>query len=359
MPTGAPRTAPPVALRWDGRTLHLLDQTLLPFREEWLALTGAADTAAAIRRLAVRGAPLIGIAAAYGLAMEVAAQPGLGALERGAEELRDARPTAVNLAHAVDRVHAACLASGPATIAGVARGTAQALHAEEDAASAAIAEAGADRLAGARRILTICNTGALATGGEGSALAVIRALHRRAAGDGDGDTAAVEVLACETRPLLQGARLTVWELDRAGIPCTLIADGAAAGLLARGAADAVIVGCDRVAANGDVANKVGTYGLALAAREAGVPFLVAGPTSTIDPTTPDGAAIEIEERDPDEVRQVLGTPITLDHVAVRNPAFDVTPAALVTALVTERGVAEPVDRAAVAQLLAPELDVRR
>ena len=357
MSTGAPLAGRPVALRWDGRTLHLLDQTLLPFREEWLALTGAADTAAAIRRLAVRGAPLIGIAAAYGLAMEVAAQPGLGALERGAEELRGARPTAVNLAHAVDRVRDACLASGPATIAGVARGTAQALHAEEDAASAAIAAAGADRLAGARRILTICNTGALATGGEGSALAVVRELHRRTAGEGD--TAAVEVLACETRPLLQGARLTAWELDRAGIPCTLIADGAAAGLLARGAADAVIVGCDRVAANGDVANKVGTYGLALAAREAGVPFLVAGPTSTIDPATSDGAAIEIEERDPDEVRQVLGTPITLDHVAVRNPAFDVTPAALVTALVTERGVAEPVDRAAVAQLLAPVLDVRR
>jgi len=357
MSTGAPPAGPPVALRWDGRTLHLLDQTLLPFREEWLALTGAADTAAAIRRLAVRGAPLIGIAAAYGLAMEVAAQPGLGALERGAEVLRDARPTAVNLTHAVDRVHAACLASGPATIAGVARGTAQALHAEEDAASVAIAAAGADRLSGARRILTICNTGALATGGEGSALAVVRALHRRAAGEGD--PAAVEVLACETRPLLQGARLTVWELDRAGIPCTLIADGAAAGLLARGTADAVIVGCDRVAANGDVANKVGTYGLALAAREAGVPFLVAGPTSTIDPATPDGAAIEIEERDPDEVRRVLGTPITLDRVAVRNPAFDVTPAALVTALVTERGVAEPVDRTAVAQLLAPVLDVRR
>jgi len=362
MPNGAPRAAPPVALRWDGRTLHLLDQTLLPFREEWLTLTGAADTAAAIRRLAVRGAPLIGIAAAYGLAMEVMAQPGLGALERGAEELRGARPTAVNLAHAVDRVHAACLASGPATIAGVARGAAQALHAEEDAASAATATAGADRLAGASRILTICNTGALATGGEGSALAVIRELHRRAEGGAGGDGARgapISVLACETRPLLQGARLTVWELDRAGIPCTLIADGAAAGLIARGEVDAVIVGCDRVAANGDVANKVGTYGLALAARASDVPFVVAGPTSTVDPATPDGGAIEIEERDPDEVRRVLGTPTTLEHVAVRNPAFDVTPASLVTALVTERGVAEPVDRDAIAQLLAPALDVSR
>ncbi len=334
-----------VALRWDGRSLQLLDQTLLPFREEWLTLEGADDTADAIRRLAVRGAPLIGIAAAYGLAMEIARQPGLGALEHGAQVLRESRPTAVNLAHAVDRVHAACMAAGPATIAGVARGTAQTLHAEEDAASAAIAAAGADRLRGARRILTICNTGALATGGEGSALAVIRELHRRA-----GEP--ISVLACETRPLLQGARLTVWELDRAGVPCTLLVDGAAAGLLARGAADAVVVGCDRVAANGDVANKVGTYGLALAARAAGVPFVVAGPTTTIDPLTPDGAGIAIEERDPDEVRRVLGTPITVPGVAVANPAFDVTPAGLVTALVTERGTAEPVDGASVASLLA-------
>ena len=343
MPAAPEPRSRDVALRWDGRSLHLLDQTLLPFREEWLTPQDASQTAQAIRRLAVRGAPLIGIAAAYGLAMEIARQPGLGALERGAQVLREARPTAVNLAHAVDRVHAACMAAGPATIAGVARGTAQTLHAEEDAASAAIATAGADRLRGARRILTICNTGALATGGEGSALAVIHELHRREG---------VQVFACEIRPLLQGARLTVWELDRAGVPCALIVDGAAAGLLARGAADAVVVGCDRVAANGDVANKVGTYGLALAAREAGVPFVVAGPTSTIDPSTPDGAAIEIEERDPDEVRQVLVTAVTLPGVAVRNPAFDVSPAALVTALVTERGTAEPVDATGVASLLA-------
>jgi methylthioribose-1-phosphate isomerase len=334
----------PVALRWDGRALHLLDQTLLPFQETWLTPTGSRDTAEAIRRLSVRGAPLIGIAAAYGLAMEVASQPGLGALERGAQELRDARPTAVNLAHAVERVRSACLASGPATIAGVARATAQSLHAEEDAASATIARAGADRLEGARRLLTICNTGALATGGEGSALAVIRELHRRAP---------VHVLACETRPLLQGARLTMWELQRNDIPGQLIVDGAAAGLVAAGEVDAVIVGCDRVAANGDVANKVGTYGLALAARAAGLPFAVAGPTSTIDPDTPTGGDIKIEERDGDEVRTALGTPLTLPDVSVRNPAFDVTPAALVTAIVTERGIAEPVCGTTVAALLTP------
>jgi len=335
----------PVALRWDGRALRVLDQTALPAAERWLTLTGAADTAAAIRRLSVRGAPLIGIVAAYGLALEVAAQPGLGALERGWEELRAARPTAVNLAWAVDRVRDACLAAGPATIAGVARGTAQAIHAEEDAASAAIAAAGAERLAGARRFLTICNTGALAAGGEGTALAVIREAHRRADGG-------VHVLACETRPLLQGARLTVWELERAGIPHALVADGAAAGLIARGEVDAVLAGCDRVSADGAVANKVGTYGLALAAAAAGIPFVVAGPTSTVDLGTPTGADIAIEERDGDEVRAVLGTPVTLAGTPVRNPAFDVTPPALVTALVTERGIAEPVDAAAVAALKA-------
>jgi methylthioribose-1-phosphate isomerase len=339
--------AAPVALRWDGRSLHVLDQTALPFREAWIALAGAADTAAAIRRLSVRGAPLIGIVAAYGLAMEVAAQPGLGALERGWEELRDARPTAVNLAWAVDRVRDACLAAGPATIAGVARGTAQAIHAEEDAASAAIAIAGANRLADARRFLTVCNTGALATGGEGSGLAVIREAHRRRRAAGADD---VHVLACETRPLLQGARLTVWELERSDIPHALIADGAAAGLIARGEVDAVVTGCDRISADGSVANKVGTYGLALAAAAAGIPFVVAGPTSTVDPATATGADIAIEERDGDEVRTVLGTPITLPGTAVRNPAFDITPPRLVTALVTERGVAEPVNAATVAAL---------
>jgi methylthioribose-1-phosphate isomerase len=331
------------AVRWDGRRLEVIDQTLLPGTEAWLALEGAQDTADAIRRLAVRGAPLIGVAAAYGLAMEVAAQPGLGALERGWETLRAARPTAVNLAHAVDRVRAAALAAGPTTMAAAARAEAQRIHAEEDAASAAIAVHGADLLAGARRIATHCNTGALAAGGRGSALAIILALHERGG---------VHVLAGETRPLLQGARLTVWELARAGVPHALVVDGAMAGLIRRGEVDAVVVGCDRVAANGDTANKVGTYPLALAARAAGIPFVVAGPSSTIDPELPDGERIEIEERDGDEVRAFGGAPTTLPHTEVRNPAFDVTPAALVTALVTERGVARPPDAAAIAALLA-------
>jgi methylthioribose-1-phosphate isomerase len=333
---------PHPALRWDGRRLEVLDQTLLPGTEAWLSLSGAQDTAEAIRRLAVRGAPLIGIAAAYGLAMEVARQPGLGALERGWEVLRDARPTAVNLAYAVDRVRAAALASGPTTIAAAARAEAQRIHAEEDAASSAIAENGAALLAGAQRIATHCNTGALAAGGSGTALAVILELHARGP---------VHVLAGETRPLLQGARLTVWELARAGVAHELVVDGAMAGLIARGEVDAVIVGCDRVAANGDTANKVGTYGLALAARAAGIPFVVAGPTSTIDAQLPDGGGIAIEERDAEEVRSFGDAVATLPDTPVRNPAFDITPAELVTALVTERGIAQPPDSASVSELL--------
>ncbi|HEY5142792.1 MAG TPA: S-methyl-5-thioribose-1-phosphate isomerase [Solirubrobacteraceae bacterium] len=331
------------ALRWDGEHLHALDQTRLPAAEHWLELTGADDTAAAIRRLAIRGAPVIGIAAAYGLAMEIAALPGLGTLERAWEELRAARPTAVNLAWAVDRVRAAALGAGPARMAAAARGEAQLIQAEEDAASAAIADAGSALLAGARRIVTHCNTGALATGGTGSALGIVAALHA---------ARGVEVLVCETRPLLQGARLTVWELGRAGIPHQLVVDGAAAGLICGGAADAVIVGCDRVAANGDVANKVGTYPLALAARAAGIPFVVAGPTSSIDRALADGTAIEIEERDGDEVRMIAGVHVTVPGTPVRNPAFDVTPADLVTALVTERGVVRPPTTARIAELLA-------
>jgi methylthioribose-1-phosphate isomerase len=333
-----------VALRWDGRALAVLDQTQLPAREDWISLGGAEDTAAAIRRLSVRGAPLIGIVAAYGLAMEVARQPGLGALERGAETLVAARPTAVNLAWAVERVRAVALAAGPVSMAAAARAEAQRIHAEEDVASAAIAHHGADLLAGARRVLTICNTGALAAGGEGTALAVIFELHRR--------DPTVRVLACETRPLLQGARLTAWELARAGVPHELIVDSAAAGLIRRGEADAVIAGTDRVAANGDVANKVGTYGLALAARAAGIPFVIAGPTSSIDPVLADGDAIEIEERSAEEVLGFGAASVAPPGTAARNPAFDVTPAGLVSALVTDRGVAAPPDAASVAELLA-------
>jgi len=331
-------TQPHPALRWDGRRLAILDQTRLPGAEVWLTLEGAADTAQAIRRLAVRGAPLIGVAAAYGLAMEVARMPSPptpGTLEAGWEILRSARPTAVNLAYAVDRVRTAALAAGVGGdefMAGAAREEAERIHAEEDAASAAIAAYGAGLLGGARRIATHCNTGAL-----------ILELEQRGA---------VHVLAGETRPLLQGARLTVWELARAGVSHDLVVDGAMAGLIRRGEVDAAIVGADRVAANGDTANKVGTYPLALAASAAGIPFVVAAPTSTIDAQLPDGDSIEIEERDADEVRAFAGADATLPGTGVRNPAFDVTPAALITALVTERGVARPPDAVSIAALLA-------
>src|SRR4051794_3457975 len=324
------------ALDWTGTTLRALDQTLAPWEDRWVDLHGAADTAAAIRRLAIRGAPLIGIAAGYGLAMEVARDP--ERLDLAARELASARPTAVNLGWAVERVAAAARTAG----ADGARAEAEAIHAEEDAASAALAAHGAELLAGATRVLTHCNTGALAAGGEGTALAVLVELARRGP---------LEVLVCETRPLLQGARLTTWELACHGVAHRLIVDGAAAGLIRRGEADAVIVGCDRVAANGDTANKVGTYAHALAARAADIPFVVAGPTSSIDPSIPDGDAILIEERGPDEVRQVGGVPLAPDGTDVVNPAFDVTPAALVSALVTERGVAAPPDPASIEALL--------
>jgi methylthioribose-1-phosphate isomerase len=324
---------PVVALRFDAGCLWALDQTLLPWREEEVGLHTAAQVAEAIRRLAIRGAPLIGVAAAYGVALELARDPGEEALQRACRVLRDARPTAVNLAHAVDRVRAAVQNSPSGAPAAVALSAAQTIHAEEEAASAALAAHGADLLAGASRVLTHCNTGALAAPGRGTALAVVAELAQRGRLQG--------VLACETRPLLQGARLTVYELARLGIPHELVVDAAAPGLIAASAVDAVITGCDRVAANGDVANKVGTYGLALAAHAAGIPFVVAGPSSTIDPRTGSGAEIEIEQRDGDEVRFARGELLTLPGTPCRNPAFDVTPAPLVTALVTERGLARP------------------
>jgi methylthioribose-1-phosphate isomerase len=331
-----------LSVGWDGERLRILDQTLLPAEERWLELTGAGDAALAIRRLAVRGAPLIGIVAAYAMALEAARAP--ETIEAAARELVAARPTAVNLGWAVQRVAGAALEGGAAA----ARAQAEAIHAYEDAASATLSGLGADLLAGRRRILTHCNTGALAAGGEGSALGVIGELARRGP---------VDVLVCETRPLLQGARLTAWELARGGIGHQLLVDGAAAGLIRRGEVDAVIVGCDRVAANGDVANKVGTYAHALAAAAAGIPFVVAGPASSIDAALAGGDEIVIEERGADEVRFAGGALLGLPDVPVRNPAFDVTPAELVTALVTERGIASPPTARTVAALLAAPVAV--
>jgi len=343
--TAGPRVDTPPPLRWDGATLHVLDQTRLPGEELVIALSGADDTAAAIKRLAVRGAPLIGVAAAYGLAMEVARTPTEPALERGAAVLAGARPTARNLGWAVERIGAAALAH-PDDIASATRAEAEAIERADEAASAALARHGADALdavlpSGPVTVMTHCNSGALAASGRGTGLGVIAELA---------DRREVHVLACEARPLLQGARLTVWELRRLGIEHALLVDAAAPGLLRGGAAQAVVTGFDRVAANGDVANKVGTYGLALAAHAAGIPFVAAGPSSSIDLRLPTGAGIEIEERDAGEVRAAAGALLTIEGTPCRNPAFDVTPAELVWALVTERGAARPVTADTVARV---------
>jgi methylthioribose-1-phosphate isomerase len=302
----------PAPLHWTGTTLEILDQTRLPHEEVVLSLETADDVADAIRHLAVRGAPLIGVAAAYGVVLA-------GEDEAAVARLRAARPTAVNLAWAVDRV-----VRSKDRLA-----EARAIEREEHVAAEKLSLRGADALEaelgdGPLRLMTHCNAGALAAGHRGTALGVICALA---------DRREVSVLVCEARPLLQGARLTAWELQRAGIRHELIVDSAAAGLIARGEVDAVVTGFDRVAANGDVCNKVGTYGLALAADAAGIPFVAAGPESSIDRSTPTGADIEIEERGESEVVRDWAPPGT----RVRNPAFDVTPAALVTLLVTETG----------------------
>jgi methylthioribose-1-phosphate isomerase len=290
---------------------------------------------------------LIGVAAAYGVALGLARDP--GGLEAACGVLTAARPTAVNLSYAVERVRAAALAAPPEGSGDAALAEARAIEAEEIAASQALARQGADLLSGRRRLLTHCNTGALAAPGRGTALGVIAELHDRGELE--------RVLVCESRPLLQGARLTVYELRALGIPHELIVDGAAASLIAAGQIDAVIVGCDRVAANGDVANKVGTYAHALAAGAHGIPFVVAGPTSTIDAACPSGAEIVIEQRAGEEVREAstgpdaAWRPLAPETTPTLNPAFDITPAALVAALVTERGVIRPADGASVLSLL--------
>jgi methylthioribose-1-phosphate isomerase len=309
-------------LRWEDRALQVLDQRRLPAEEAWLRCETAAEVAACIKTLAVRGAPAIGLAAAYGMAL--AAQGGED-LDQAAAVLRGARPTAVNLAWAVDR---ALAADEPLTLA-------LGLHRAQEAADRRLAELGAERFEKGDRALTHCNTGPLATGGFGTAGGVLRAAweHGRLA----------QVWVDETRPLLQGARLTAWELRRAGIPFRVVADSAAGGLMARGLVDRVVVGADRIAANGDVANKVGTYPLAVLAARHRVPFYVAAPVSTIDPHTPTGAEIPIEERDPTEV--------TGDADAF-NPAFDVTPADLITAVFTEAGVLEPPYAASIAHVIS-------
>ncbi len=340
----------PNAVGWgpDRRTVELLDQTRLPETEARLLLRDAAEVAEAIRSLRVRGAPAIGIAAALGVAAEVARAVAYGhddaaaldaRVERAIAALAATRPTAVNLRWALDRVrrrYAAERAAGadPARVASAVREEADAILEEDRAMCRAIGAYALQLLPAERpRLLTHCNAGALATGGIGTALAAVHLLQERGGRP--------VVFVDETRPVLQGSRLTAWELARAGVDVTVIVDAAAASLMRAGAVDAVIVGADRIAANGDVANKIGTYGLAVLARHHGIPLYVAAPTSTLDPATASGEEIEIEERDGDEVRRGFGRLTAPADVRVYAPAFDVTPAALVTAIVTDRGVARP------------------
>ncbi len=328
--------------------VHLVDQTRLPDHLEILTCRTVADVAEAIRGLRVRGAPAIGVTAAYGLALAgqqetVTASDGviqasavLAAVERAAPVLVAARPTAVNLKWAVERMlavarHAAAV-SGQELAARLVR-EADAIAAEDRTANETLGQHGQALIAHGERILTYCHTGGLATAGYGTAFGILRAAHD--AGKG------IHVIACETRPVLQGARLTAWELRHYGIPSTLITDNMAGALMRQGEIDRVIVGADRVAANGDVANKIGTYTMAVLAHAHGLPFIVAAPTSTIDLATPDGASIPIEERAGAEVTHVSGHRIAPEGVAVRNPAFDVTPHRLITAIVTEAGIAYP------------------
>lgn len=338
------------ALAWGEGTLILLDQRLLPQRCEYLHLTSAAAVAEAIRDLVVRGAPAIGIAAAY--AVVLAARPAYRALgprwvEAMAgelERLRAARPTAVNLAWSLLRMEAA-FPRGPGDPEPALLHEARRIHAEDLAANRRMGALGAGLLAPGSRVLTHCNAGSLATGGFGTALGVVRAGHAQAR--------IARVYVDETRPWLQGARLTAWELTRDGIPVTLIADSAAAYLMQRGGIDWVIVGADRIAANGDVANKIGTYALALAARRHGVRFMVVAPSSTLDPGSANGEAIPIEVRPPNELLGFEGQAVAPAGIEVWNPVFDITPAALVDVLVTERGWVERPDAAGIKALYAP------
>jgi methylthioribose-1-phosphate isomerase len=329
-------------LRWTGQALEVLDQRQLPFATEYLTATDSDAVAAAIRDLAVRGAPAIGIAAAWGMvlaARSVEAADGAEAavlLEPALQRLNAARPTAVNLAWALARMRAALHLAGQDWREVLAR-EAEAIAAEDLAANRRMGTLGAAHIPPGSGVLTHCNTGSLATAGFGTALGVIRA--------GVAEGRIGRVFAGETRPWLQGARLTAWELQQDGVPAMLIADSAASHLMKTGQVQWVVVGADRICANGDVANKIGTYQLAIAARHHGVGFMVVAPSSTVDMETPSGELIEIEERDPGELFGIGGNRTAADGIEAWNPVFDVTPHGLVDVLVTERGVVEKPDEA--------------
>lgn len=328
-------------VEWSAGILKLIDQAQLPLRHQTIECRSVADLARAIKNLNVRGAPAIGVAAAYGLvlaAMESRAESReklMADLRQAAAELRATRPTAVNLAWALERVLCTA-AAGDFSAAEVRQrvlAEADAIWSEDEAVCRRIGAEGAALVGDGSRILTHCNAGGLATVSYGTALGVIRAAHEQGK--------RVHVFVDETRPVLQGARLTAWELAQEGIPLTLITDNMAGHFMNRGQIDLVIVGADRIAANGDTANKIGTYSVAVLAKEHGVPFYVAAPTSTIDLALQSGDAIPIEERDPEEVLCVMGRRIAPEGVVAANPAFDVTHHRYITAIVTETGVVRP------------------
>jgi methylthioribose-1-phosphate isomerase len=310
-------------IRWRGDRLELLDQRLLPEKTVYVTCRTAAEVARAIRDMVVRGAPAIGCAAAFGVV-----------LSKGSPEsyriLAESRPTAVNLFWALERMRKAK----------DLKAEAEAIYAEDMAANREIGRLGAELIHERARVMTHCNAGALATAGYGTALGVIRsAKHKN-----------ISVIANETRPYLQGARLTAYELLQEGIPCTLITDSMAGHLMSQGEVDVVVVGADRIAANGDVANKIGTYALAVLAKRHGIPFYVAAPLSSFDPKIPDGSHIPIEERPAAEVTGYGETRWAPQGVSVRNPAFDVTPAELISGIICERGIASPPNRQTIASL---------
>ncbi len=331
-------------IEWDRERVRLIDQRRVPQEYTILAFDDYRDVARAIREMAVRGAPAIGAAAAFGMALAArnsqATTPAglLADLKKAAQLLQDTRPTAVNLSWAIERMlrcAEAQIAAGAevSSIVNALVTEAQALADEDVAINRRIGAHGAEVVPQGARILTHCNAGALATVDYGTALGVVRAAHEQGKG--------IHVFVDETRPRLQGARLTAWELMREGIPMTLIADNAAGHLMRTGQIDLVLVGADRIAANGDVANKIGTYKLAVVARENGIPFYVAAPTSTIDLSLPTGNDIPIEERDAQEVTHIGGVCIAPEGVEAYNPAFDVTPHRYVTGIITEKGILYP------------------
>ena len=331
-------------VEWKGDHVLMVDQRKLPAQEVYVELKTAREVARAIERMVIRGAPAIGVAAAMGLALGVVKSRATGSATlagefyRLCEMMAATRPTAVNLFWAIDRMkrvfsEAARAGRSPAEIRDIVIAEAAAIHDEDVECCRALGRHGATVLPDAGQVLTHCNAGALATGGYGTALGVVRAAVETGK--------RIAVYADETRPFLQGARLTAWELLRDGIDTTVITDGMAGPLMRSGRVDVVVVGADRIAANGDVANKIGTYTVAVLAREHGVPFYVAAPTSTVDLATPDGSAIPIEERNEREVTHVGSSRVAPEGAGVWNPAFDVTPHALVAGIITEHGVCRP------------------